>query len=90
MSKDIVEQAMKFSLSVAAQAQTDKVDPPIPQRKAAEHLGISVSTLLRWRARGQGPKGFKIGGRVKYRLSELNAFISRCEDPSCTGVTSDE
>ena len=35
---------------------------------------ISPRTLERWRWLGQGPRYIKIGGRVVYRLSDIEAY----------------
>jgi hypothetical protein len=35
---------------------------------------MSQRTLERWRWRGEGPPFIKIGGRVVYRLEDIEAF----------------
>ena len=40
----------------------------------SRRLGISVRTLERWRWLGMGPRFIKVGGRVKYRLEDVEAF----------------
>lgn len=40
----------------------------------ARRWGLSPSTLERWRHRRQGPPHLKIGGRVRYRLQDIEAF----------------
>ena len=44
------------------------------QDDLAERWNISPRTLERWRWVGQGPRYIKIGGRVVYRLEEVEAF----------------
>jgi hypothetical protein len=43
--------------------------------QAAEYLGCQESTLAWWRSRNQGPDYLKIGGRVFYLQTQLDAFI---------------
>lgn len=43
--------------------------------QAAEHLALSTSTLANWRCAGAGPPSVKVGGRVRYRLAELDAWV---------------
>lgn len=43
--------------------------------QAAELLTVSPSTLEVWRYRGTGPRFVKIGRSVRYRQSDLAAFI---------------
>lgn len=51
-------------------------------REAAEMLGFSPMTLAVWRCKGRGPKWHKIGGRVKYRLSDIENFLNECKRPA--------
>jgi len=44
------------------------------QKQLAERWGISPKTLERWRWLGQGPKFLKLGGRIAYRLEDIEAF----------------
>ena len=44
------------------------------QDDLAERWSISPRTLERWRWIGQGPRYIKIGGRVVYRVEEVEAF----------------
>lgn len=40
----------------------------------ARRWHLSPRTLERWRSQGQGPRYLKIGGRVLYRLEDIEAF----------------
>ncbi|MEI6415919.1 MAG: helix-turn-helix domain-containing protein [Pseudomonadota bacterium] len=44
------------------------------QTQLAVRWTISPRTLERWRWLGQGPRFLKIGGRVIYRLEDIQAF----------------
>ena len=44
------------------------------QRELAERLNISPRTLERWRWLGEGPPFLKIGGRVVYRLLDIERY----------------
>lgn len=48
------------------------------EKQAAEYLGISVHSLRRWRVYGGGPKFCKMGSRITYPVSELDAFQAAC------------
>ena len=50
---------------------TDLVD----ERQAATRLAVSVRTLQQWRVSGGGPRFAKIGRCVRYRTSDLDAFV---------------
>ena len=44
-------------------------------REAAERLGLSTRTLDRYRVSGDGPVFLKFGGRVRYLLEDLDAWV---------------
>ena len=44
------------------------------QKELARRWGISHRTLERWRYSGQGPAFLKLGGRVLYRLADVEVF----------------
>jgi excisionase family DNA binding protein len=44
--------------------------------EAAEQLRVKKQTLENWRLRGEGPAFIKVGRRVFYRLSALDAWLT--------------
>ena len=44
-------------------------------REAARYLGLSISTLNKWRCYGFGPKYLKLGRAVRYRQEELDRYL---------------
>lgn len=44
------------------------------QHELSKRWKISPRTLERWRWLGSGPRYHKIGGRVVYKLSDIEAF----------------
>lgn len=44
-------------------------------RQAALYLGLSISTLNKWRCYGTGPKYLKLGRAVRYRQEELDCYL---------------
>lgn len=59
--------------------------PLLTEKEAAEYLSIPVKTLRHWRHRwahyGEGPKWVKLGRSVRYRASDIEAWLRRCEAP---------
>lgn len=43
-------------------------------KELAQRWKLSPSTLERWRWLGVGPNFIKIGGRIRYRLNEVEAY----------------
>ena len=48
------------------------------QRQLADRWDVSQATLERWRTEGVGPKYLKLGGRVLYRLVDIEEYESAC------------
>jgi len=48
----------------------------LSQREAATLLHLSERTLERFRVSGTGPKFVRLGGSIRYRLTDIEAFIA--------------
>src|SRR5690606_15901439 len=44
-------------------------------QELADYLGVPVATLYQWRHRREGPPGFRVGRRVRYRWSDVQEWI---------------
>jgi hypothetical protein len=54
------------------------------QVQLARRWCLSPRTLERWRWHEQGPRYLKVGGRVVYRLEDVEAFeAASARQPSC-------
>lgn len=47
------------------------------QVELSRRWSLSPRTLERWRCLGEGPSYLKIGGRVVYRMEDIETFESR-------------
>ena len=47
------------------------------REQAAKYIGLKTQTLAVWACRGQGPNYVKIGRSVRYRQSDLDAWLER-------------
>lgn len=43
-------------------------------KAVARRLNVSTRTLERLRAKNKGPRWFKVGARVRYRLEEIERY----------------
>ena len=60
-----------------------ELERTLNETEAAMRLQMMSETLKKWRQRGKGPKYLKVGGRVRYRLSDLTTFLeASVVDPS--------
>ena len=49
----------------------------LSEREAAAYLGpVAVRTLQDWRTRGVGPPYSKLGKRVAYAVTDLDAYLA--------------
>jgi excisionase family DNA binding protein len=46
----------------------------------SEMLGIPVHTLYRWRHKGDGPVGYRVGRHVRYRREVVEAWLEQQAD----------
>lgn len=49
-------------------------DGRLSRRDAAAFLGVTPQTMAGWSVQGTGPRPRRVGGRVFYRLADLEAF----------------
>jgi excisionase family DNA binding protein len=47
----------------------------ITTSEAAAYLKVKPETLAKWRSVRKGPKFYHVGGAVRYKVSDLEAFI---------------
>lgn len=40
-------------------------------------LGVPLSTIYKWNAAGTGPRFFKVGRHVRWRRSDVDAWLER-------------
>lgn len=45
----------------------------------AERLHVSPQAIYDLRSQGRGPKGFRVGRRLRFRISEVEAWLARLE-----------
>ena len=50
-------------------------------KQAACYLSISIKWLANQRWQGTGPRFLKVGGAIRYRQSDLDAYLADCEAP---------
>lgn len=57
---------------------SDKSNPPLDEKQAAQTLGIAVQTLRNWRHLHKGPPYYKIEGRtVRYSFPDLMEYLEK-------------
>ncbi len=54
---------------------TSTLETLLNDRDVARITGMSVASVRRWRLFRQGPRYLKIGAAVRYRLSDVSAWL---------------
>lgn len=55
-------------------------DKLLTQRDVKEITGLADSTLEQWRLKGKGPKFIKLGRLVRYKMSDVQSYISGLQE----------
>jgi excisionase family DNA binding protein len=56
-----------------------RLDPVVTLSQLAAQLGVSVQTLYDLRSQGRGPRGFRVGRELRFRVSEIAAWLTQLE-----------
>lgn len=56
-------------------------DALLSPQQLADYLGVPLATVYRWRYEGTGPRGMKVGKRVRYRRADAEAWLDTRTDP---------
>jgi excisionase family DNA binding protein len=51
------------------------LEPLLGTADVARLLGVPVKTVLTWRHKGTGPRGFRVGKHVKYRPQDVSTWL---------------
>ncbi|MGZ4581017.1 MAG: helix-turn-helix transcriptional regulator, partial [Nocardioidaceae bacterium] len=57
----------------------DDLEPVLTLSELAAHLAVSVQTLYDLRSQGRGPRVFRVGRELRFRRSEVDAWLARLE-----------
>ena len=57
-------------------APTGGLEPLLSIEELAEYLDVPVATIYDWRVDGKGPCAVRIGRRIKFAISDINAWIA--------------
>ena len=77
---------MSFNTCVGARKDVNAMeanaeDRWLSRQELADRYGVPVKTPAVWASKGTGPRYAKFGRHVRYRLSDLNAFLRVRSEP---------
>ena len=47
----------------------------------ADQLRVTQETLANWRAKQAGPRFLRVGGQIRYRLRDVDAWLNAQQEP---------
>jgi len=53
--------------------------PVLTLSQLAAQLGVTVQTLYDLRSQGRGPRGFRVGRELRFRVGEVDAWLAQLE-----------
>ena len=65
------------------------LDHRMHAEEAADYLGLAPATLANMRSKGGGPVFHKVGARVVYHKSDLDAWLAACRRTSTSTPATD-
>lgn len=54
-------------------------EPAITISELADLLSVHPQALYDLRSQGRGPRGFRVGRQLRFRMSEIEAWLARME-----------
>ena len=57
------------------------INPLMTVDDLATYLQVPVQTVYRWNTRGTGPRPLRVGRHVRYRLSDVDAWVENGNPP---------
>jgi excisionase family DNA binding protein len=70
------------TLSTEPTARSSARRPLLSPEDLASYLAVPLATVYRWRSRREGPRGYRIGRHVRYRLDDVERWLEVRSDAS--------
>lgn len=62
------------------ETNTETLASVLSLSELAARLGVSAQTIYDLRSQGRGPRGFRVGRELRFRASEIDAWLARMEE----------
>ena len=66
----------------AASHDTKLPDRLLAPGEVAAFLGVPLRTIYQWRSRHAGPRGYRVGRHIRYRLDDVERWLADRSDAS--------
>jgi excisionase family DNA binding protein len=64
---------------VTGQPQLALIEQVLSLSELCAHLQVPAQTIYDLRSQGRGPRGFRVGRELRFRISEVEAWLERME-----------
>jgi excisionase family DNA binding protein len=65
---------------IADRPQLSLIEQVLSLSELCAHLHVSAQTIYDLRSQGRGPRGFRVGRELRFRVSEVEAWLQRMEN----------
>ena len=66
--------------SVETTTHMSGIEPVLSLTDLCEHLHVPAQTIYDLRSQGRGPRGFRVGRELRFRIGEIESWLARLED----------
>lgn len=66
--------------SFEATTHMSGIEPVLSLTELCEHLHVPAQTIYDLRSQGRGPRGFRVGRELRFRIGEIESWLARLED----------
>jgi excisionase family DNA binding protein len=75
----LVMDAENRDATTADRPQLTLIGQVLSLSELCAHLHVSAQTIYDLRSQGRGPRGFRVGRELRFRISEVEAWLERME-----------
>ncbi len=84
----VVMDTKEPDIKLADRSYVTVIEQVVSLSELCAHLHVSAQTIYDLRSQGRGPRGFRVGRELRFRVSEVEAWLERMEqDDSRTHVS---
>lgn len=66
--------------SIETTTHMSGIEPVLSLTDLCEHLHVPAQTIYDLRSQGRGPRGFRVGRELRFRIGEIESWLARLED----------
>ena len=76
-----VSEPLSHLIGMTDEPSASGLERMLSTRELAEHLGVAPQAIYDLRTAGRGPRAIHVGRELRYRVSEIQAWLERLSEP---------